>query len=215
MIFIGDIHGRFAQYLQLRAQFSDTFQVGDFGFGFPDSMDVAVVPEDPHHRFIRGNHDNPEICRQHPNCLPDYGYFDDMQLFFVSGAFSIDKQYRIPGVSWWEDEELSMLMLTDVITRYKEIKPRYMVSHDCPKTAQIHMFPRSLSRNYPNVTKAALQEMYECHQPEIWVFGHWHEMKISDVGSTKFVSCGSFTDRPLDALSRECIFEIEEMTWND
>ena len=61
MLIIGDVHGKINEYLQLIKNRKHSIQLGDFGVGFVD------IPELPiNHRFIRGNHDNPELlnCRR-------------------------------------------------------------------------------------------------------------------------------------------------------
>jgi len=68
----------------------------------------VVLPElPPEHKFIRGNHDDPKFCREHPNYLGNFGDLPDDELFFVSGAQTAS--WRVLGNSkyWYKDEELS------------------------------------------------------------------------------------------------------------
>jgi hypothetical protein len=42
-------------------------------------------------------------------------------------------------------------------------------------------------RKYENITGWALQELYNIHQPKLWIFGHWHRSKTIQHGKTKFM----------------------------
>ena len=64
MRLIGDIHGKIEPYIQTALTY-DTVQIGDFGIGFMHNKDMEKVNKfhtDGNHRFIRGNHDDPEKC---------------------------------------------------------------------------------------------------------------------------------------------------------
>jgi predicted phosphodiesterase len=73
IILIGDIHGRIPDYLRLVATLqpgSRSIALGDVYIGRP-GVHLPELP--PEHKFIRGNHDDPKLCREHPNYLGDYG----------------------------------------------------------------------------------------------------------------------------------------------
>jgi hypothetical protein len=122
--FIGDVHGRVEDYLEIISRYPRTLQLGDFGFGF------RAVPEIPpyseNHRIIRGNHDSPAVAHQVPQCLADWGEWNGV--FYVAGADSIDKKWRTPGKSWWPDEELSQDELTKAIAAFEARKPEVVES---------------------------------------------------------------------------------------
>lgn len=209
MFIIGDIHGQFRDYeyglkkLNLSATRSEedswglyvprtdlrgfdcSIQIGDFGLF--DHYDLADVEEMPNHKFIRGNHDNPELCRRHPNYLGDWGYLESQDIFFVGGGFSIDRDYRTPGFDWWEDEELSVQELQEVIDSYTEKKPRIMLSHECPTIVKSSLLSVN-SLPITSRTERALQAMFDAHQPEIWLHGHYHVFKTQIIDETLFVS---------------------------
>ena len=73
------------------------------GLGFSG----VYLPHDEvmNHKFIRGNHDDPQACREHPYWIKD-GLIEN-DIMYIGGAWSIDREYRTEGVSWWRDEELS------------------------------------------------------------------------------------------------------------
>ena len=188
MIFIGDIHGEFARYKAIINQRPNSIQLGDMGVGFPD-YDPSQFPEFYYHRFIRGNHDNPEVCRKHPNYLGDYGFIPQHSIYYVSGAWSIDKNLRIPGLSWWEEEELSYKQFLDVIKQYKEVEPKIVISHDCPLSVMKSMFDL---QPYPSRTGQAFNSMLEEHKPKFWVFAHHHvpAVRVKHIDGTTFVCLG-------------------------
>lgn len=101
MRFIGDTHAKFGSYQAIALGADASIQVGDFGAGFAEIPDLG-----PNHRFIRGNHDNPALCRAHPNWIPD-GHSEN-GMFFMGGATSVDRHSRCEGVDYWADEEMSI-----------------------------------------------------------------------------------------------------------
>ncbi len=187
MRLIGDVHGKFSRYKTIISERADSIQVGDMGIGFRRTQGprMGEFTQNPphyamlagHHRFIRGNHDNPDSCRRHSQWIAD-GTVED-GVMFIGGAMSIDKMYRIPGFSWWEGEELSIKELNDMVTVYLTEKPRVMITHDCPSEVGEVLASRGAGvGGYAKIegsrTSQALQSMWSAHSPDLWVFGHWH-----------------------------------------
>lgn len=191
MRFISDIHGDIDYYAETALNSKQSVQVGDFGIGFIKNLDEvdAFFENHPQHTFIRGNHDNPALCYGTIGHIKEGTYTDD-DIFFVGGAWSIDHAFRREGISWWRDEELSYEQLYKLIEKYAKDKPRIMCTHDFPIQAAKEMFFASgLIRGpqYKTRTSLALQEMFEIHQPELWVGGHWHFDTQCIIGRTHFV----------------------------
>lgn len=184
VLFIGDVHGKFSRYEKIIKDQKNTIQVGDMGVGFRHlggPRDGLFHKNPPHakmlsgnHRAIRGNHDNPAVCRNHSQFIQD-GTVED-GVMFVGGGVSIDKEFRIEGYSWWPDEELSHDELADLIELYEKVKPRVMVTHDCPEgVAEIMCgLVGRVKFDFPSRTRIAFQHMWNIHRPDIWIFGHWH-----------------------------------------
>ena len=155
--FLGDTHSK--PYHPPK----NTIHVGDMGVGF------GVEPLDCY--FIHGNHDNPDLCKQYPNFLGRYGYLelDGFNIFFVSGAYSIDKHLRTIGVDWWENEQLSYIEMTKMLSLYHGAD--IIVSHDCPSS----LYPKLGIKGKTSLTANALQMLLESPQkPKQWFFGHHH-----------------------------------------
>lgn len=182
MRFIGDIHGKIGPYLNCLSGCAESVQVGDFGLGFGD-LTAACVDSmiGGGHYFIRGNHDSPDECAKSKHWIVDGHY--ERGMMFVGGADSIDKEYRIEGVSWWRDEECSANNLGAYIDDYEQYKPRVMVTHDAPASIIGHLF----SVYDGNRTRQALDAMFSIHRPEIWIFGHWHKHVDQVIHGTRFI----------------------------
>ena len=196
MRYIGDVHGKWDGYKEIIADCGESIQVGDFGVAFRpygsepyDNGPIVGFPSDPvfpeGHRFIRGNHDNPAVCAKHPNWIADCTVEGDNM--FVGGAYSIDKDYRTPGIDWWDDEELSYPALNRMIDTYEEVKPRIMVTHECPEEVARHVFPFYVAGQYPSSTRDAFQQAFTIHKPEIWLHGHFHYGVDVNIFGTRFI----------------------------
>jgi len=210
MLLISDIHGLFTEYKEIiqASGAEKSLQLGDFGLGFPHgpkSIDLSDI--NGTHLFIRGNHDNPFHCRRSPYYAGDYGVlggdfinglFD--KLFFVSGAWSIDKDWRTPGKNWWPDEELSVQELTEMIKMYENIKPYVVCTHDCPFEVVKHIHS---SYPIPTRTGQAMDQMLQAHVPSYWIFGHHHVSWKGNVKGCRFIGLDvletlDISKRPID-----------------
>lgn len=187
VLFIGDVHGHFESYMALIEGKEASVQVGDMGLGFGKELPRLSQ----NHYFIRGNHDDPAECLLHPNCVSDGWYKEDWDMFFLGGAWSIDWEWRQQYEShygrkiWWRNEECSQGKLDEIVARYKDIKPRFVVTHDCPLDAAIHL--NSQHTWDTSRTRNALSEMFYNHKPEFWLFGHHHITEVWDFGGTRFI----------------------------
>lgn len=214
MRFIGDVHGHTVKYLQIRGE-GPSFQIGDMGLGFPN----VFLPKDRNnHVFIRGNHDDPAACRVHPDYAGDWGFDAEKSLFFMGGAYSIDQDWRkknmrwqafknLPVIPiWWPDEELSEEELKKAEELYLKSKPRIVATHDCPTSASVHLLRDLLlgefrpEKQIITRTGEALERMLQAHQPEVWIFGHYHidrEFQLRGC-HTKFICLGELNARDIE-----------------
>lgn len=207
---IGDIHGKYFDYRMVLRGCEKSVQIGDFGIGFAKDHWHKMVNEamevEPTHRFIRGNHDDPAKCYEMRGFIDD-GTFED-GVFYVGGAWSIDQAYRTEGVSWWPEEELSYEELQEVIDTYRTIKPRVMITHDCPTTIAWEMFiSRWNSKQIKTRTAEAFQQMFEYHQPDFHFFGHWHETRQLTLFGTRFVCLGELNYIDVDLSDSAAIHQ--------
>lgn len=184
---IGDIHGKYDRYHKLIRQtdyYPYTVQLGDFGFKYETLNNVDSTK----HLIIPGNHDNYNMCYRYPHFLGDYGYtkLNGVEFFYYRGAYSVDRQYRTVGIDWWENEQVSIDQFMKARELYREIKPRLVITHDCPQNIASQMLNPG-DRVYENMTGWALQELLNIHEPEYWFFGHWHDSRNIKYGNTNFM----------------------------
>lgn len=191
---MGDVHGKLSTIPKTDRP---VIQVGDLGIGFirPEE-DEKHLKKRENFWFIRGNHDNPFVCQEHPRYLGDWGQHEFM--FWVSGAWSIDQNFRVEGVSWWREEELSAEQGRAAFDAYCALKPRLMVTHDGPSSLFTDGGPMELAYYRHSTTASLLQAMFEAHQPDHWFFGHHHESKAFTLNGAHFrcLDCSE----PLDVL---------------
>lgn len=192
---IGDVHGHYDPYRLIAQDAEYSLQVGDLGFEY----DILKKLDPEHHKVLAGNHDNYDkwgtekfIHMQSGHWLGDYGVhtvpgFGD--IFFVRGGFSIDWRYRTEGRSWWKDEEMDMSTLQKAIDLYIEVKPDFVVSHECPGELIDAVFGAKMWDGEwlrPSRTARALDAMWGNHSPKMWVFGHHHKAVTEEVRGTTF-----------------------------
>lgn len=206
---VGDIHGNFNEYSFYNLGVGRTrhmgdpvppersIQVGDFGIGFYTPYWHESVRDwmnaNKGHRFIRGNHDDPAMCKTMPGYIEDGTIEGDVM--YVGGAWSIDKEWRTPGIDWWPDEELSYEELDKLVTKFGQVKPRVMITHDCPTEVAWEMFlSKGLglgdNKQIKTRTGEAFQAMFDIHKPELWVYGHWHNTRRTNIKGTEFQCLG-------------------------
>ena len=188
---IGDVHGHIDDYEKLLGRSEGceySLQIGDMGFHYAFDQD----PE--RHKFFGGNHDNYDVIDASPNNLGNFGVWEVPNfgpVFWVRGGFSIDHSirrkhdtYTMPLMyvkSWWEEEEMSYAQCGDALELYKEVKPKMLVSHECPvNIVQFVSNPKFvLDWGYDDPviktkTNQLLQAMTDFHRPRLHVFGHFH-----------------------------------------
>lgn len=185
VVLIGDVHGKIHQYKNLIANLSDDrniIQLGDFGFIEEHNWFLKNI-SNPNHKILFGNHDYyPYVKERHS--LGDFGYLEDLDIFYIRGASSIDKNSRIPGISWFQEEELNAQRSFDCFDLYSRIKPKKVISHDCPPVVQKEMF--KYDRLFNSSTGNLLNAVFEVHKPNNWYFGHHHSSKTKEIGNTIF-----------------------------
>lgn len=210
---IGDVHGKYGPYKTIMKSCKDSIQVGDMGVGFfrvPNFSEIAMPVINPsydhmvegNHRFIRGNHDNPSVCRKHTQWIKD-GHTEltpkGQRMMFVGGAWSIDRAWRTEGLDWWNDEQLSYTEFFALITQYEIYQPDIMVTHDAPESIikQI-FFDGTHKQRYISTTGAALDQMWQLHKPKFWIFGHWHEHADVVIDGCRFICLNELETIDLD-----------------
>jgi len=116
-----------------------------------------------------------------------------MGIVWGSGGYSIDvawrkaNAYRYPTPIWWKDEEIAEFEFEKILELYGSTKSSIVVSHDCPSEVR-DILPAIRGKPYRNRTSdGLLSAMFKAHQPEFWIFGHYHESFTDVINDTKFV----------------------------
>ena len=107
-----------------------------------------------------------------------------MQAIAIGGAFSIDWMYRIPGRSWWPDEQPSKEVKTNVERKLNELgwKVDIVLSHTVPfKHEPVEVFLPGIDQS--KVDKAT-EEWLDSIEGRLhygkWYAGHYHTTKRID-----------------------------------
>lgn len=100
------------------------------------------------------------------------------KFFVMGGAESIDKQWRIPHISWWEQEipsfsEMEYAMET---LEKNDWTVDYILTHTAPSNILYQINPTFQRDNITNF----LFEIYKNTQYKNWYFGHYHIDKTFD-----------------------------------
>jgi hypothetical protein len=180
-LILGDVHGNLRRCDDMCRKNRDrtVIQIGDLGVGFEPFELFKKLPKN--FRFFPGNHDNRQEAKKLSSCLGDYGEFGN--LFFLSGADSIDKNLRIPGRDWWPDEELTYEQGQKAIEMWANSKAEVLLSHDLPQSlaeAYYLIYDRS-------ITRTILQQMTDARKPKLHIFGHHHKSKQVVLNGIQYV----------------------------
>ncbi len=195
---IGDVHGKYREYLEIIKDVDYSFQLGDFGFYYDFLKGVNALK----HRFGAGNHDNHDDLVNWSHWIGKYGPYSHgwVQYFWVGGGYSIDQEYRRKKErlmewpkTWWDNEELTQDELDEAIELYEEFRPEIMISHEAPRSVVSYITDGRVLKDWgfdPDTfttrTSEALQKMFEIHQPKRWIFGHFHRSVQFEVNGTNF-----------------------------
>lgn len=208
VLFVGDVHGKVGEYCELLKKKVNnlktdvcSIQIGDFGFEKEyvkrhKNFRRSIILESENHLFFGGNHDDYSAL---PNFhIGDYGHLPFVdEGYFVRGAKSIDKHARTAGHDWWPEEELDWKQAKECVKDYSEVKPKIVATHDAPDSVCRNIFSDDTRIN--TATGKLLQNLFDIHKPDLWIFGHWHEDRMKEVNNTIFVC--------LDELS---VFELDK-----
>ncbi len=186
---IGDVHGKINEYWKIIQKYKPEYSicVGDFGFKKEHEWFLKNVNYFSN-KVLLGNHDDYKFLNE-KHSLGNYFYENKFKIMTVRGANSIDKQYRIEGISWWRNEELSYQEMNEAIEVYTKNKPKIMITHDCPQSIREKVF----GIYDKSITSMGLQAMLELHKPDLWIFGHHHKS----------------IDTVIDGVSFKCLNELE------
>ena len=202
--FIGDVHGKFDEYIEITKKHIFTLQLGDMGFDLDKLKNANCFC----HSFVPGNHENYAriLAREWPHAVNglgptgymDYGcfHFAGLTMYFIRGAESIDKHLRTEGVDWFADEQLCYSRLSSMVDNFRAVKPRIVVSHQCPAFVVTEILRNEMGDIYKygkqfayDITSQAMMSAWHAASvhPALWVFGHHHCEFDQVIQGTRFV----------------------------
>lgn len=172
--------------------------VGDFGLWvgfegvkFLDDVNEIARKYNIHVFALPGNHENHDLWTHLLNIgLPTssgFTYVRDRLLlspkvhnwkwgkkrfFICGGAVSIDKQWRIPGKSWWDNEEFTHEDLRSV-ERYKGPPIDFLFTHDCSDYTQ---FKNRIKPDFESQqNRQRIDRAIKVLRPAFHFHGHMHD----------------------------------------
>jgi hypothetical protein len=186
---VGDIHNVIRAVVEnyRSTDYDVLIQLGDFGSR--ETYEKHLKNFDPNRlKILPGNHDDYDAIPDFKEYfLGDFGLLDgtDGKVFYVRGAYSIDKMHRTKGFDWWQEEELNWAQSNACLDLWERVGRgvEVVLSHDAPQVAS-----HSILGTMPNNTQTGrlLTEMLNMHEPQAWYFGHYHKSWEKRMGKTLF-----------------------------
>lgn len=226
VVFAGDIHGNtshlgwlFRRAAQLKAD--AIIACGDFGYWphmdggrFVDECNRLAESTAIPLYWVDGNHENHDLLDVLQAChgtdapietggtcvkwIPRGCRFELFGVSFMGygGAYSVDWDMRVPGVSWWEQE----LVDPDHVAALPEARVDVLVTHEAPLGKEI-----SYKDNIPeSVTQRELiLEVQRKVRPALHVCGHHHTRETWDSDGTEVHVLGR------DDMGNESILAVD------
>ena len=144
--------------------------------------------------FVDGNHENFDMLNSFPvaeycggqvhqirqNVLHlmrgEIFDFEGRSFFCFGGATSLDKDYRIPYISWWPGEICSKAEEDNALNLLEAVnyKVDYVITHTAPKFFCEGITGDFGQINLPCVVADFLTEIYQKLEYQHWYFGHYH-----------------------------------------
>ena len=217
ILFAGDWHGnlRAVEFCIDKAKKAGCVaivQLGDFGYGwdivedgcrFTKKVSLAAQAAGIPIYWIDGNHENFDHLEMSANIHggnpvelePGVRYLprgtvlvlNGMKALAVGGGYSIDKAYRVPGVTWWPQEETTFV---DVEIARNIGPVDVVLAHDVCKTGFEIMRTLSAGLNVsmpaPARNRALLEFVLDSGRPSFWFHGHYHMSYHAPYGGTIF-----------------------------
>lgn len=140
--------------------------------------------------FVDGNHENFDMLNRLPteefcggivhkasnsifHLMRGMVYtIEDKKIFKFGGAESHDKECRIEGISWWNEElpnENEMEFAQNNLNAHNN-KVDFIITHSAPTSVQVQIKPQY----NPNSLTDFLEEIKTTVSYEKWHFGHYH-----------------------------------------
>lgn len=205
----GDTHGDLdhVEYLFEKAtelNISTIVQVGDFGYwphksNFHLEVDKLAVQHEVDFYWLDGNHENFDMLEQAVDTTSTVPVsmgerlvylprgctweWDGVRFMALGSGYSIDKELRTEGVSWWRQETLTT---AEVLRAMDQGEVDILLSHDMPgetfnEMAKSRTWWSPIKESAAN--RRAVDAVIESAKPRLIIHGHmhvWNESKLSN-----------------------------------
>ena len=201
---VGDIHGHVGQF------YSDAYEaklwhgirtigLGDMGFydEFKDAQlhmqhfESSAGGKSSLPLVLPGNHDYYPLIDKDPY-LPMWGNDEAQKIMWVGGAYSIDKNSRKPGETWFPEEEIADDQRADIIHTAYGTDADVILSHDAPYSIVSQIFnygdgPSRTGKLLDDVLEGLEFQTTDNQRSITWVFGHHHKNLLFQYKNFTFV----------------------------
>lgn len=190
-------------------------QLGDFGCFWrnpPSQEEIDSIEFFSKQRFITcfldGNHENFPLINSYPvvdfcggkahkineklyHLMRGNVYtINGLKFFVFGGGLSVDKKYRIPGVSWWKEEYPSLDEEEHALMTLEQhnFKVDYVLTHVAPSSIVDYMIQYNIFSTFERCDSKAndyvskfLEHIFNKLEFKHWYFGHYHtDFKVND-----------------------------------
>lgn len=194
-------------------------QVGDFGFVWPGEterglreLSLALEEAEIDLHFLPGNHEDFDQLELLTSRAEDFSSEGHVQLrprvFYtgkvsawewagvrcaaVGGATSIDRQWRVPGESWWPQEALTA---EEAVAAKALGQVEVLFAHDAPVQNPFSLIPDPDSLAH----RQLITDVARVLRPEVWFHGHYHRFAQYSFGHSE--GCAEVVGLDCDATS--------------
>lgn len=200
IVVMGDIHRHFEDLNTfINKEHPDIIlQCGDNAYYWSKDNTGVIKPQNTKIYFVPGNHENWDTFEEkvgrngsHPVEIEKNIFMcpigstievSGKTILFVGGANSIDKQYRIPKVTWWEQEVLDYIDFEYIEQNVKKVD--VVISHTVPKYFNVGL---QYTDKINDPTRDILNLVHDKYKPKLWMAGHWHEFLHGTYEETEWV----------------------------
>lgn len=230
---VGDIHGQFGALNALinKKEPDILIQLGDNAYFWPETNNVGKIkPGNCKVYLIPGNHSDwnqieKEVGRRGRTPIEiEKNIFwcpigstlriNKRNFMFVGGAYSIDKAWRKPDISWWEQETLNQEDLEFCLSTPEKVDT--ICSHTAPFDFRIFERLRIYDKANDHTMFVLNQLLYE-FKPTAWYGGHWHDFVQGNTFGCRwwFLNCWPNTKWWMNVeYARQQIGDVRSDIWN-
>jgi hypothetical protein len=108
--------------------------------------------------------------------------WDGCRFMALGGAYSIDKEYRTEGRSWWRQE---LLTQRQVYAAMERGPVDVLLTHDAPEGVCPIVTPLYKGDDESKGNRLAVTVVMEAVKPRLLVHGHYHHRYSAKIGQTQ------------------------------